>query len=247
MGRTVGGMIMDRLSVYRELAEQYDRLGQVSMRDRFLILAADAALEAGEAGEAERMRLRLLQGSRHHMLRPYHSFAEAALAGDVQTYLHDLRTNYPPDVAQQLLDSLKGSGPEENPGASPDQTSPVEDPPSWPSTLAPCVGPAHPPDGSSDRHNKRPAQRSHRRQEPAGRPAAGATDSWSSTRGACARTPRLSCRRSTGRPRRPAVAWHPCHAAGTPPCSRSCAACPPDGGPASAGATWGAANAGRGK
>jgi hypothetical protein len=101
---------MDRLSVYCELADCYDRLGQVSMRDRFLILAADAALEAGQAGEAERMRLRLLQGSRHHMLRPYNSFAEAARASDVQTYLHDLRTNYPLEVAQQLLESLKGDG-----------------------------------------------------------------------------------------------------------------------------------------
>ena len=98
---------MDRLSVYRELADRYDHLGQVSMRDRFLILAADAALEGGRAGEAETLRQRLLQGSRHHMLRPYYSFAEAACAADVQSYLHDLRTNYPLEVAQQLLDSLK--------------------------------------------------------------------------------------------------------------------------------------------
>jgi hypothetical protein len=100
---------MDCLSVYRELADCYDRLGQASMRDRFLILAADAALQSGQAGEAERLRLRLLQGSRHHMLRPYHSFAEAVRAADVQTYLQDLRRNYPEDVARQLLDSVQGT------------------------------------------------------------------------------------------------------------------------------------------
>jgi hypothetical protein len=122
---------MDRLSVYRELAEQYDRLGQVSMLDRFLILAADAALEAGQIGEAERMRLRLLQGTRHHMLRPYDSFAEATRSGDVQTYLHDLRTNYPPEIAQQLLDSLHGGEAENTPATSPDQTQGTVDPPSW--------------------------------------------------------------------------------------------------------------------
>ena len=99
---------MDSLSVYRELADCYDRLGQASMRDRFLILAADSALEAGQPSEAERFRQRLLQGSRHHMLRPYASFAEAALAPDVQTYLRDLRLNYPLEVARQLLDSLQG-------------------------------------------------------------------------------------------------------------------------------------------
>ena len=46
----------DRLTIYAELADQYDRLGQVSMRDRFLMLAADAALTAGRADEAERLR-----------------------------------------------------------------------------------------------------------------------------------------------------------------------------------------------
>src|SRR5688572_1432363 len=67
----------DNLSIYRELADHYDRLGQVSMRDRFLMLAADAALAAGQPDEAERLRQRLLATSRHHMLRPYASFAEA--------------------------------------------------------------------------------------------------------------------------------------------------------------------------
>lgn len=95
--------------LYRELADAYERLGQATMRDRFLMLAADAALQAGQATEAERLRQRLLSGSRHHMLKPYGSFAEAAGAPDVQTYLRDLRLNYPPDVAGQMLNSLRGS------------------------------------------------------------------------------------------------------------------------------------------
>jgi hypothetical protein len=99
------------LSVYRELADHYDRLGQVSMRDRFLMLAADAALEAGQPAEAERMRQRLLATSRHHMLRPYASFAEAARAPDVDTYLRDLKTNYPLDDARDLLDTLRSAEP----------------------------------------------------------------------------------------------------------------------------------------
>jgi hypothetical protein len=100
----------ERLGVYRELADTYDRLGQVSMRDRFMILAADAALEAGQPPEAERLRQRLLQASRYHMLRPYNSFAEAVQAPDVQTYLRDLRANYPLDVARQLLATLLPTG-----------------------------------------------------------------------------------------------------------------------------------------
>jgi hypothetical protein len=100
----------ERLGVYRELADTYDRLGQVSMRDRFMILAADAALEAGQQPEAERLRQRLLQASRYHMLRPYNSFAEAIQSPDVQTYLRDLRANYPLDVARQLLATLLPPG-----------------------------------------------------------------------------------------------------------------------------------------
>lgn len=103
---------LQSLTTYRNLADRYDQLGQVSMRDRFLMLAADAALAAGQGSEAERLRDRLLQGSRHHMLRPYRSFAEAVQAPDVQTYLRDLRANYPLDTARQLLESLRpGQGP----------------------------------------------------------------------------------------------------------------------------------------
>lgn len=107
------------VSVYRELAEWYERHGQVPMRDRFLILAADAALAADQADEAERLRQRVLQGSRHHMLRPYASFVEAAQAADVQTYVRDLRVNYPPEVAANLLHTLRATEAEGAPGDVP--------------------------------------------------------------------------------------------------------------------------------
>ena len=55
---------------YRELAEDYGRQGQAQMRDRFLVLAADAALAAGQTEEAEHLRGRLLQHNPHHLLKP---------------------------------------------------------------------------------------------------------------------------------------------------------------------------------
>src|SRR5262249_32932119 len=97
----------DSLIVYRELPDHYERLGQVSMRDRFLMLAADAALEADQPAEAERLRQRLLATSRHHMLRPYPSFVEARRAPDVDTYLRDLKANYPLSDARTLLETLR--------------------------------------------------------------------------------------------------------------------------------------------
>jgi hypothetical protein len=97
------------LPVYRELAECYERRGQAQMRDRFLVLAADAALAGGQAAEAERLRLRLLQANPHHMLKPYASFDQARSAPDVDTYVRNLRLNYPLEVAEGLLRALRAS------------------------------------------------------------------------------------------------------------------------------------------
>jgi hypothetical protein len=93
--------------VYKELAEWYERRGPASMRDRFLVLAADAALAEGDAEAAERLRARLVQANPHHLVKPYTSFAQALRSADVQTYVHDLRYEYPPEAARQLLQSLR--------------------------------------------------------------------------------------------------------------------------------------------
>jgi hypothetical protein len=95
------------LAVYKELADHYERQKQPAMRDRFLVLAADAAWKAGQHEEAEQLRQRLLQANPHHLLKPYSSFAEALGSPDVQTYVRDLRTNYPPELADGLLRNLR--------------------------------------------------------------------------------------------------------------------------------------------
>src|SRR5262249_9490462 len=93
--------------VYQDLADWYDRQGQPQMRDRFLGLAADAALAAGRADEAERPRARLLQFNPHHLLKPYNSLAEALKAPDVQSYVADLRRSYPRESAEHLLKTAR--------------------------------------------------------------------------------------------------------------------------------------------
>src|SRR6266511_1725360 len=109
------------LRVYQELADWYERQAQAQLRDRFLLLAADAALNGGQADEAERLRIRLLQQSPHHMLKPFASFAEATRSPDVQGYLSDLRQTYPPEAAAEMLASLRGgeAGPQELPPPAP--------------------------------------------------------------------------------------------------------------------------------
>jgi hypothetical protein len=96
------------LKTFRTLAEEYESRGEASMRDRFLVLAADEAFRNGDSQEAERLRHKLLQANRHHLLRPYSSFAEACCAYDVSTYLQDLRLNYPTEAALSLLLALRG-------------------------------------------------------------------------------------------------------------------------------------------
>jgi hypothetical protein len=97
------------LPVFKELADCYTRRGQAQMRDRFLVLAADAAQAAGQTDEAERLRLRLLQVNPHHLLKPYASFDQARAAPDVDTYIRNLRLNYPLEVAEGLLRALRAS------------------------------------------------------------------------------------------------------------------------------------------
>jgi hypothetical protein len=93
--------------VYKELADWYERQGQAAMRDRFLILSAEAAFSAGNRDEAERLRQRLLQGNPHHMLKPFSSFAQALQSTNIQIYIHDLQVNYPPQTAEDLLRDLR--------------------------------------------------------------------------------------------------------------------------------------------
>jgi hypothetical protein len=93
------------LQVYEELATWYDRQGQAKLRDWFLVLAADTAQGLGQVDQAERLRQRLLHVNPHHLLRPFKSFAEALQSPDVRGYVADLRRNYPPETAEQLLQS----------------------------------------------------------------------------------------------------------------------------------------------
>jgi hypothetical protein len=127
--------ILAALQVYKELADWYERQGQAAMRDRFLILAAEAAFSAGNREEAERLRQRLLQGNPHHMLKPFSSFAQALQSTNIQIYIHDLQVNYPPDTAEALLRDLRSgtsptapaaTGGEDTLGAAPPPSPLVE-------------------------------------------------------------------------------------------------------------------------
>ena len=103
-------MAIDKVvQVYRELAELENRRGAANERDRFLVLAADAALTAGQFDEAERLRSWLLRQNPHHLLKTFASLAEAFRSADVRSYLAEVRLRYPPEVAEQVLLSMRSN------------------------------------------------------------------------------------------------------------------------------------------
>src|SRR5262249_62339446 len=75
--------------IYKELADWHERQAQPQMRDRFLVLAADAALTAGRPAEADLLLARLLRPHPHHMLRPFATFGEAMASPDIQNYVRE--------------------------------------------------------------------------------------------------------------------------------------------------------------
>jgi hypothetical protein len=92
---------------YEQLAERYERQQEPRQRDNLLVLAADAAFNAGLAAEAERLRRRLLELNPHHLLRPFASFAEAVQSDDFRDLLADLRRQYPPEYVERLLGKVE--------------------------------------------------------------------------------------------------------------------------------------------
>lgn len=121
--------------MYEDLANHFARQGESRQRDQCLVLAADAAQNAGMTQEAERLRKRLLLTNPHHLLRPYTSMAEAMQSNDVRDYVLDLRKQWPPDSVAKMLKPSSPAGsanPVKNNPAMPGGTPAVEQHPGEP-------------------------------------------------------------------------------------------------------------------
>ncbi len=111
----------ETINLYFNLAEEHERTGQVQERDRFLVLAADAAFTAGREEQAEQLRRTLLARNPHHLLKPYASYAEAIGSRDILVYVQQLRRSFPYEKAEHLLVSLRGGGTSLKPVVPPDE------------------------------------------------------------------------------------------------------------------------------
>ena len=98
----------NNMRLYLQLADESQRLGRAEDRERFLLLAADTAFQAGQLDEAERIRRNILAHNPNYFLKPYSSLAEALKTPDILKYVQDLRKHYPPGQAEKWLQSLRG-------------------------------------------------------------------------------------------------------------------------------------------
>ena len=115
----------DPVVVYCQLAEAHHRLNHPQERDRFMVLAADAALATGRPEQAEDLRRALLHRNPNHLLRPYRSLSDAMQSHDLRAYVIQLRRNYPVEKAQTLLEQL-GDVPAETGGEDDEFVIPLD-------------------------------------------------------------------------------------------------------------------------
>jgi hypothetical protein len=97
----------DTARTYHQLAQGYERIGDASMRDRFLVLAADAYLAASRPSDAEQVRAHLVRVNPQHLLKGQLSMVQALQSSDVRNYVDGLKRHYPPDQAAKLLRELQ--------------------------------------------------------------------------------------------------------------------------------------------
>jgi hypothetical protein len=92
------------LSAYLQLAAISHQRGQWLPRNKFLILAGDAACQEGLLKVAEQCRTLVLANNRAHIIGRYASFAAALQSMEFQTYLKQQRKFCSVERAEHLLD-----------------------------------------------------------------------------------------------------------------------------------------------
>ncbi|MCA9269464.1 MAG: hypothetical protein KDA41_13375 [Planctomycetales bacterium] len=102
------GMSVDiqRLVVYLHLARASELRRRPLVRDRLLVIAAALAQVAGLSRIAALCRCKVLQSNPGHMLRRWEQMAEAVENEDFGGLLKQLIRRFPPEKAEQMLQSL---------------------------------------------------------------------------------------------------------------------------------------------
>lgn len=98
---------IDHLALYLHLARASELRRRPLVRDKLLVIAAASAVEAGLSRIAALCRQKVLTHNPGHMFRRWNSVEQAADADDFQWFLKQLQRRYPPEKAEQMLQSLE--------------------------------------------------------------------------------------------------------------------------------------------
>lgn len=98
------------LDLYLNLAQASEEQHRPLQRDKFLVLAAGIAQQAGMVAIAEDCRRRILRHNPTHILKAYPSMVEAMRSEDVRQYARQLLRVYPFEKAEYLLHKFRASG-----------------------------------------------------------------------------------------------------------------------------------------
>lgn len=112
----------EALATYLSLTEQMDResgTGAKGLRDQFLVLAMDAAKSAGRAEMAGSLWQRLASVSPGHPVTRYRDFATAFQSAEALTVIRELKLEFPPEMAKERLEKLRGAVPKTSPLSRP--------------------------------------------------------------------------------------------------------------------------------
>lgn len=96
--------------MYLHLARASEEQRKPLQRDKFLVLAGGAALEANFPRVAEECRQRLLADNPNHILRNFATMREAFESEDIVHYANQLLRTYPFEKAEYLLEKYRASG-----------------------------------------------------------------------------------------------------------------------------------------
>lgn len=124
-------------ALYTQLAEKYHGKGRFQERDRFLILAADTAWNAGDVAKAEALRRRIMEYNPSHLLKPYPSLEAALKSPDILAYVQQLRRGYPRERALELLKELDATAKPMGGDEDQERTYSTEDTPAGRGAAAP--------------------------------------------------------------------------------------------------------------
>lgn len=98
------------VDLYLHLARASEEQRRLLQSNKFLVLAARIACQAGATQIAEECRRRILAHNPNHLLKSFASMAEALRSEDVCQYTHQLTRLYPFEKAEYLLHKFRAGG-----------------------------------------------------------------------------------------------------------------------------------------